>query len=930
MSREENCFDSIHLSATLDSEILCVACTNQYIYFATKNNLFRKEQSKFSLNRQTQQWDGSNSIISGSPKDVTYIKSGEQNILVLLIGKNVFIHPEENWPCKFIQTEIQNALFIAATQDHENLIVVDQKLISKYAFVNGKLQLCVSQAAHRMKPIAIAAGSTHTAILEKSSLQIFDKSLNKVSASQMPKDVRIITAVKNTNQFAIVHNGKAEYIGQDKYVNPEFSKFEDDPIHLVIIPPYSFGLQQHSMSIRSTLAPIAEDLHLPFKTKSTCLAVLGNFNIIITQQKSIYVSKYSTPEKHIAMLGTKMRKWENAIAFCRSINLPSFPTNERLSDLYLSYSENMFKSFRFSEAFDLFQKSGKHPFTLLKRFRSFASTKLKDATEVDIKETEEALVNLLKALKYDIKDLNAKPIIDRFSCDPDEVQKALKKLVEVKQSREEIPSLDDIITNCNEIADKARLELKELPKVLHDAEEILFKFHGQTKDDQALQYLQTYLLQIVHAEKQSTCLKIYNTMILQCYARLAPIQLGTFINENPPIFFDVVYDILVEQKQNDGIRLICELHRKHDVAIKFLIEQNEITTAIKYINCSKDWKSVSMTFFDTILTSLAEQDKAQAIAEKNKAPSEKQKAVDLLPYRQQRNAPEVFFSQSLEVSDIDEILKKFANARAPEELRLIFTVSFLEFAIYDRKLVSQEANQKLITTFLELLKSHSEFKNKQLILIEQEKEPIKSYRKGLLRILEANGQGNINAVLSIPEQFVEEKIAAYKSIKKPLEALELFKNETNMKTVFYLLDKLYDPNDADASTIYQEYIKCLCINRKNEIPEFLNKCADRVKPSVVLGFFSDLPDVSSLYNFLSYSTTTRPNQSRLVKIQNALLRDLIKQKRQQLSYLKGGYVEVNENTKCAVCGKPIGDSIFYVLKSNVITHSFCKPEDGLE
>ena len=69
------------------------------------------------------------------------------------------------------------------------------------------------------------------------------------------------------------------------------------------------------------------------------------------------------------------------------------------------------------------------------------------------------------------------------------------------------------------------------------------------------------------------------------------------------------------------------------------------------------------------------------------------------------------------------------------------------------------------------------------------------------------------------------------------------------------------------------------------------------------------------------------NYNREKKIENALIKNTLKTKKQQLKYLKGGRVEITYNSICGKCRKPIRDSAFYVLNDNTMIHTACKKQD---
>ena len=102
----------------------------------------------------------------------------------------------------------------------------------------------------------------------------------------------------------------------------------------------------------------------------------------------------------------------------------------------------------------------------------------------------------------------------------------------------------------------------------------------------------------------------------------------------------------------------------------------------------------------------------------------------------------------------------------------------------------------------------------------------------------------------------------------------------------------------------------------------LNERAERLDPvRVVENIPKDIP-LAELKDYLKLSSLERINRLRSLKIKNALLAKTVEAKKQQLRYLQSGKVEVKDNLKCVVCGKPIGDAVFYVLADNCVSHAF--------
>lgn len=960
---QEKIFDKIRpFFNDLSGEIVCSTHTETNIFFATKAssiNRFPYFQNPDPDKNQLQNPDPVKSQLQfndGTPRAMLTIKFGEKYILLVLAKDKLYMLKEENWPGKFMPANISNVSFITTNDAQDKLVVVEPKEIKVYIYTNENFELSAS-VQHKTYPIDIAAGISHLMILENKNYYKYDLHLKFIEKQQV-SNCKCLRVIKGSNSFAAV-NGTSIKLFNNSDIDQNNLEYGDEIVLFEIIPPYIFALTSRGLIVRSTVGTIKEEFPYAssFKVRYSCMEITPNFNVLMGSKKEIFILKYDNkgPENHIKhLIENNPKQWENAIAFCNIIRYPGFNNKEKLSEIYLLYAQNLVSAQRYKEAFDKFTKSLRHPFEILSSFPTFATKSLKEAAIADIQKTREAYFKVLETLKEltQVKGedlLKNKEIVNRALenskdtsryayINPEAVYQAVTELHNVTQSREEIPSVKNIVEMYSDIAKDAIHGILDLHNVEKNAEKLHIQriINKPFRDDGAIYPLQQYLKQILQSEHISTCIKIYNTILFQCYAmNTQPTELQKEIKKNPPIFFSIVEDTLRKQQQQEAFIDLCELHGQHDIAIKSIIGRREIDRAISYLRNSKDCLTQAKNFFDEILKELT----SQALDPMQSRPKA-DKAVYPIQYinPNQKKAAEIFCSPILSSSDVDSVVAIISkNDKIDEELKNNLLTRFLEFAIYDRGLLQKSIVKQLVDIYLNLLKEKKKFGSSRS-LICNEKEPIKGYREGLKYILEAipSSEFDVDIITSIDNIFTEEKLIAYRKIKSFDDALDLIiksdkkpeNGEKRLEYDLYLLDCYYDPSIPSTMEIYNKYLFEMrnSPEMRDYTAEFVNKCADRIKPDAAIDFIDTNTPIADISEFLKFITTSNLNKSRLAQIKNGLLDDVKRNKEQQLKYLKGGYVEVDNNTRCAVCGKPISNTIFYVLKDNFIAHSNCKPK----
>ncbi|KAH0806910.1 farnesyl pyrophosphate synthetase [Histomonas meleagridis] len=256
-------------------------------------------------------------------------------------------------------------------------------------------------------------------------------------------------------------------------------------------------------------------------------------------------------------------------------------------------------------------------------------------------------------------------------------------------------------------------------------------------DENALVELKNYIKGILEKGcDEETTLMILQSVLFKCYVYVEPNYVIEFIRQKPSIFFDSTEKFL-QQKNSDEIFLeLCRTYGRNSIAIKFLKDKGLVEELVKYVRMSHDFEKHGKEVFRFV------HDKDPKLS------------------------PLLFCSNYLDESQVYNILRFIeTSAGLKKSEQNIINIKFLDFCIYERKINKNTLNVKLIELYIEILSpsisQHLSALTMNYISIEREPEPIKSYRKGLQKILETCERSDAAAqVDKISDCFLEEKLVA--------------------------------------------------------------------------------------------------------------------------------------------------------------------------
>jgi len=954
---EDHAFGSLQTINDIKSDIIFILHTTDDLYFATKSlDLYRFNAIRFGHSYD----EKFSSFVNSVPKIMLTMRNGQVNVLIALVKDSIMMYYENDQTKKFHPAVVDgtnkimsNVQYIAVLND-SNLIVVESGRIVRYA-TNGYnlIETASVSTGFNMKPMNAFVTRNFFHVIEKGTMITMKNDFrDKADRKPYPKEISQFVPITGSNDILIVSNDNSILIMSENMKTNMLQKLPDDIISLQVKFPYGYVLTSSCIRVFTVFGHITEDISLPNRPKKPLMDILDAYHIVIANKGAIGFVKYLSPERHISALTKSEELFPLAIEFCNSIHLPSFNRSSKISELYLSFADAFLKAKEFPKAFIEFQKSGKHPFCILNRFKSILTndkTKLEDSVDEDIKQKSEILNQLMASLKINNDIINSKgPInIDSSKINRYDVHKALVRLNEQTMMKESVPPVERIDSFYEEIAHKTRDWVNDLNDLIVQKKD-LFDFGSPIRSlEEACAELSKYLETVVQSEKQSTRIKIYNTIIISCNFKAGMLN-NDMLSSHSPMFVGFVLDFLRKSNKNIYFIYLCRSYGLHEEACKFYLDTKEYDSLVDYLRTNPNTFSCSTKNFDAIYRHYSEQDNENLKTKPNqKELNTNQKDVSKI-----EKSVEIFFQQNLTDENIDQVIS-FLNLQSylPKETKGSFIVKFLEFIIYECGNKKPSRHEELINKLLELLQANDQFKDYgKRQLIENEKESIQKFRHQLKRILEFSDYYSPKDY--IPKlSYSVEKLVAMKKGKHYEEALSIIFNEKDISVAIHFCDLVYDPNDNKAKGVYNELFLFKLVNnsdklmqgseksirisealpsedlatRRNNILYILNNRPDRIDPKIVLDNIPGNIEISVLKDYLARITIENYNQLRLLQMKNAFLETTILEKQKQLSTLHSGYVEVNCNLKCSICGKPISDSVFFVLNDNSVTHAACRP-----
>jgi hypothetical protein len=161
---------------------------------------------------------------------------------------------------------------------------------------------------------------------------------------------------------------------------------------------------------------------------------------------------------------------------------------------------------------------------------------------------------------------------------------------------------------------------------------------------------------------------------------------------------------------------------------------------------------------------------------------------------------------------------------------------------------------------------------KTMTLIEQEKDEIQKYLKGLLRILNYSNIFNFDTVFpKLDESQLEEKLAVFKKHGFENDYFNtLFQFEFNYDFYVLMIDKYVQ--ETKSYNLYNKFcIHLIDHNTYENAIKFLNEKAEFLDPSQIIEKIPKTVKVFELDAFLTTLISNRANHLRELEIKNSLL-----------------------------------------------------------
>lgn len=783
---------------------------------------------------------------------------------------------------------------------------------------------------HRLKdPIDVLSTADTICIYNKKGYKIFNSKLDELLFQPISKPFRCVTPIIGNNSYcAIQDNNTLIQLYDDRKLIREEIKFPEVVISLQVKLPYICAISQKNFmyfltvsSIENNIFPLPRDM----KTKFPALLTMckNNYSLFYASDDTLWSIKYS--KKHDQDYLTNQRKWDQLVEM-------NILMNSDLDDFYYSMAKNMFAKREYVRAFEAFKKSRKSPFKLLGQF-----TRKNSELKEEAKKDADQRIGLLQILRD--KVLN--------HSKPSEIEEALDNVYEQSHMKDKPKNLQDVNETLieNEIADSNKvkeqiLDLVNTPKIDDQSGSVNVGVYNP---------LQEYISQLLVSEHNPTRIKIYNTILCEIYAKTGMIlPMETLIKNESPVFFKMAYAELDSMDANPSIFALCEQYHQHEIAIKTAEKSNSYEQLISYVSKSRDCLDLAPGLLKQVFQYYCE--------DKNKGngKNEDRGKQKMAPNLAAKKAAALFFSYNIS-PDSDETEKVLQiidskslkqDPRDTKDYKEEVKEAFLNFVVFSLHSKSNMVHSQLCNLYIKKLNKLNkiDYRKKYVNIAGEKDSDMKQTRESLFKLLSESDYYEPHEVIrELPDIYLEEKIAAYLKIntRASLEdCIELVVVPTVPIeiAVTKFCDMAYDSEDSDRNGIYNLLFSALIReynNNKNDsakkaeymkrIKYLLNERAQFLNPDQVIeNIPKDIP-ITELKQFFDDSSTPRINRLRLLEIQNALYEETIKQKKNQIQYLKAGKVVVTKGLKCIVCGKSIDESVFYVRNDSTVAHAACNP-----
>lgn len=272
-------------------------------------------------------------------------------------------------------------------------------------------------------------------------------------------------------------------------------------------------------------------------------------------------------------------------------------------------------------------------------------------------------------------------------------------------------------------------------------------------------------------------------------------------------------------------------------------------------------------------------------------------------YNELENGALAFCSNYLDIDQVPRILDFLPDSKAK--------ITFLDYCVYQRKYDDKSIHQKLFQAYIDCLPTPT-----KTVRISEEGEPLKSFRIKFLNFIKYSNYLSSWSYEGVDNRYIDEKLFLLEKCKLYEECADLLLGSG--MTFEQIIDFCDNCENQAIFTLVAKKTK-----DKNLLIRLLNERGEIVQISDVLSTINDQITVEELKPFFDKVTTQRIEETRKLSYETTISELILKDKLGKLKKFERGSVEIEENTNCAVCLKPIGICPFCLTQNNLIVHKEC-------
>ena len=192
------------------------------------------------------------------------------------------------------------------------------------------------------------------------------------------------------------------------------------------------------------------------------------------------------------------------------------------------------------------------------------------------------------------------------------------------------------------------------------------------------------------------------------------------------------------------------------------------------------------------------------------------------------------------------------------------------------------------------------------------------YRKELQILLEESDQYNPSSLLSkINENLIEERLILYRKAHDYggcLNLLTSLSSGLSFEKIVEFCDKSYSKSRDEGRKLYTEYLQRLSKQNQHDLViKLLNMRGSLMDIGTAIVNIPKWVKSGEIKEFLKGIVHETEETQRIIT-RNRFLKQLLAEKKKQIAYLKSGFVQIEDDTRCVQCGNRIGPK--FILKPN--------------